>query len=293
MLSCCALQGCFLADPIIDLPRDVAILGDHARARSALARGDLRAAEDFLTAERFTHRSREVVGMSWGELTGRAAQIVLEAEARGEAVRPAPLFWAHMAASYSHDLPVALAQLQRAQALLDRGVLSEPAYKRDVIFQRQFPRLVLHRYLASGGRLDWNTSIGEGLEYLRFPAREPGPGEQDLRDFYRFPVYLTREEREWLFTRAPLRVSLDETIWRDEARLRAFTRSQDYYDWYEDNSFDWLLVTGLVEFKGPEQVCLARRRGYDVIGRSQWDARGKIDPRTCRERDLSAPSPPA
>jgi hypothetical protein len=29
-------------------------------------------------------------------------------------------------------------------------------------------------------------------------------------------------------------------------------------------------------------VCLARKRGYDVIGHTEW---GEVDPQTCRMRD--------
>ncbi|BCR26537.1 hypothetical protein [Aquipseudomonas alcaligenes] len=281
LLLCSSLNGCFLFEPIVTLPRDLAILSDHARLEAALARSDVPAAEDFLTGERFTHRSQEVVGASWAELAAQAAKVLLAANARGQTVKPEALYQAHIIASYSHDLPVALEQLQKAQQLLDSYGLSQPEYKRDQIFSHRFTKLVLYRYLESGGRIDWYSEIGLGLRFLRFPGESLRPGEPDPSDFYRFPTYLTLADREWLFSR----VQLDEAIWRDNARLHAFTRSQAYYEWYDAYDFDWLLTSALNEFQGPEQVCLARKRGYDVIGRTEWNHWGEVDPQTCRMRD--------
>lgn len=282
LLLCMVLSGCFLFHPITSLPRDVAILTDHARAKSALARGDLNAAENFLTGESYQHRSREVEGTSWGELSYQAAQVVLAAHACSEVVDQDALFQAYMVMSYSYDLPVALDYLAQAQRLLDGGKLSSPDYKRRYIFEQRFPRLLLYRYLESGGRIDWYSEIQQDFYELYFRSPPPKAGEHDPRDFYRFLVYLTLEDREWLFANRPQRASLDEAIWRDEAKLLAFSRTVDYYYWYDDNRFDWQLSNALSQMSGPEQICMARKRGYDVIPRSEWDIHGVVDPETCQ-----------
>lgn len=282
LLLCLSLSGCFLFHPITSLPRDVAILSDHARAKSALARGDLKAAEGFLTGESYQHRSREVEGTSWGELSYQAAQVVLAAHARDELVDQDALFQAYMVMSYSYDLPVALDYLAQAQRLLDAGSLSALADKRRYIFEQRFPRLLLYRYLESGGRIDWYSEIQQDFYELYFRSPQPKPGEHDPRDFYRFLVYLTLEDREWLFVNRPQREPLDDAIWRDEAKLRAFSSTIDYYYWYDDNRFDWQLSNALSLMSGSEQICMARKRGYDVIPRSEWDIHGVVDPETCQ-----------
>ncbi len=284
LLLCTSLGSCFLFEPIVTFPGELVLHNSHARAEAALARGDLDAAEGFITGTRYRHRSNQIPGPSLAELHAQAAQILLAAHARGQAVEPEALYRAHMVAAEGHDPGAALEQLEQAQQLLDSGVLTQPEDKRQEIFWQRFPTLLLYRYLESGGLIDWQSNIGMGLSYLRFPAREPLPGEPDPRDFYRFPGYLTPADREWLFARLPLRQPLDEAIWRDEARLQAFIRSTDYYGWYEANGFDWLLSTHLNALQGPEQTCIARRRGYRVQVPAQWDLDNAVDPQTCRRR---------
>lgn len=281
-LLCLSTSGCFLTHPITSLPRDVAILSDNARAKAAMARGDLEAAEGFLTARKYTHRSREVVGTSWGELSYQAAQIVLGAHARGEAVDQDALFQACMVMSYSIDLPVALDYLAKAQQLIDAGRLSAPDADRTQLFDQRLPRLMLYRYLESGGQIDWSSEIEQGFYELYFRSPKPAAGEHDPRDFYRFLVYLTVEDREWLFANMRLRVPLDEAIWRNDAVLREFSRTQEFFEWYSDNYFDWHLSNALTLASGAEMICAARKRGYDVIPRPQWNIHRDVDPETCR-----------
>lgn len=281
LLLASSLSGCFMFQPIVTLPRDVAILSDHARAEAALKQGDLKAAEGFLTGKSYRHRSREVVGTSWGELSYQAALVVLAADARGESVDPDALFQAHISLSYSYDLPTALDHLDKAQRLLEGGKLSSTEVKRKEIFRQRFPKLVVYRYLEAGGQIDWHGDIQQGLYRLNFHVPKAKAGERDPREFYRFLVYLTAEDREWLFANLPQRAPLDPAIWRDEARLKAFSPTIDYYYWYDDNGLDWYMSNALTEIDGPERVCVARRRGYDVIPNSGWDFNGVVDPQTC------------
>lgn len=276
VLLCLCMSGCVLTQAITTIPRDVAVLTDHARAKSALARGDLKAAEGFLTAKTYTHRSREVAGTSWGELSGQATEIVLAAHARGESVNPDALFRSYMVMSYSHDMPVALDYLAKGQQLLDAGNVSEPAYEQAYLVDRRLPILLVYRYLDAGGQVDWSSELQQGFYELYFRSPQPKPGEHDPRDFYRFLEYLTLEDREWLFANRRQREPLDEAIWRDEAKLRAFSRTLEYYHWYDDNRFEGTLISALSHMNNEQNICAARKRGYIVI-----DNYGVLYPETC------------
>lgn len=241
-----------------------------------MARGDLKAAEGFLIGEDYRHRSREVVGLTWGELSYQATQIVLAAHARGEPVDPNALFQSYMVMSYSHDMPVALDYLALAERMLDASNLSEPAYKRAYLVERKIPILLIYRYLESGGRVDWSSELQQGFHELYFRSPVPKPGEHDPRDFYRFLVYLRLEDREWLFANFRLREPLDEAIWRDDAKLREFSGTIDYYYWYDDNRFEGHLSDALTHMSDKQNICAARKRGYIVI-----DNYGVLYPSTC------------
>lgn len=264
--------------PIVTLPRDSAILADHARAKAALQRRDLQAAKDFLTGERFTHRSREVEGMSWGELTSIAAHLVLAAHAQGTPIEPEPLYQAHIAMTYAYDLPLATQHLHQAMHLLDTEQLKEQTARRRELVTYMFPKLLLYRYLDAGGRLDWSTDLSYGLYYLYFRSPQPAPGEHDPREFYRFLPYLSMQEREWLFAYWRFQEPLDEVIWRDEEKLRAFSRAPGYYHWLQANGLDWLLESSL-SWMGNEQECFAHLRGYQV-NTNKW-GQEELDRQTC------------
>lgn len=281
-LLCLTTSACFVTHPITSLPRDVAILSDNARAKRAMARGDLKAAEGFLTAQKYTHRSREVAGSSWGGLSYQAAQIVLGAQARGEPVDPDGLFQSYMVMSYSIDLATSLDYLAKAQQLIDAGRVGEPDASRTQVYDQRLPRLLLYRYLESGGRIDWSTEIEQGFYELYLRSPKPAAGEHDPRDFYRFLDYLTVEDREWFFANHRLRVPLDEAIWRNDAALRDFSRTQEYFEWYSDNYLDWHLSNALTLASGAQMICAARKRGYDVIPRPQWNIHRDVDPQTCQ-----------
>ncbi len=281
-LLCVGLSGCFVYRSVANLPRDAAILTDHARAKAALARGDVEAAEGFLTGKAFRHRAREVAGTSWGELGAQAADLVLAAHARGAPIDPEALFEANMVMGRSDDLPVALAFLDTAQRLLDAGGLSDPADKRRHLFDQRFPVLLLVRYLEAGGRIDWNTEIVQGFHELSFRSPPARPGEHDPRDFYRFLLYLTPEDRDWLFAHRRPRVPLDPAVAHDEAALHAFSHSLAYYHWFDDNGFEGLLAYALNDMSRDQAICIARARGYDVVARGEDDRPPPVDAARCR-----------
>lgn len=282
LMICGSLNGCFLFDPIIDLPRDVAIFSDHARARTALDAGDVRAAEGFLTGQRFTHRSREVSGMSWGELTYRAAQVVLQAKDRGESVEAEALYRAHLAMTYDDDLRQSVGHLQQAMQLLEEQPIRQAAYERRQVVSYYFPRLILYRYLESGGRVDWNSDVQFGLYFMTYRSPIPAPGEHDPRDYYRSLHLLSLREREWLFTGWQFSEPLDEAIWRDAERLRAFSLSEDYVVWFDENAIGWLLENGLSNISGQVNGCRMRQQGFDVIDDRRWATYGQLDEQTCQ-----------
>lgn len=276
VLICLGLSGCFMSHSPLTIPAHTAILADHARAKAAMARGELKAAEGFLIGEKYRHRSREVVGLTWGELSYQASQIVLKAHARGEAVNQDALFQSYMVMSYSHDMPVALDYLAQGQRLLDAGNVSEAAYKQAHLVDRRIPILLIYRYLDSGGRIDWSSELQQGYHELYFRSPPPRPGEHDPRDFYRFLEYLTLEDREWLFANFRLNSPLDDAIWRDEAKLRAFSRTLEYFYWYDDNRFEGYLSSAMMHMSNEQHICAARKRGYIVI-----DSYGVLYPETC------------
>lgn len=281
LLACLGMSGCFAYRSAANLPRDVAILGDHARARSAMARGELSAAEGLLTSEKYRHRSREVAGMSWGELLGQAVETVLAAHARGETVAPEALFQAYMVGAHHDDLPTALDYMTRAQTLLDSVTLREPDQKRRNLVEQRVPSLILYRYLESGGQIDWTSEIEQGYYELYFRAPPPGPGAHDPRDFYRFLEYLTLEDRTWLFENVPMRAHLDADIWRDDARLHAFSRTLKYYEWYAHSGFEGRLDHALNWMRDTAHICAARQRGYNVVPRSEWGMDAAIASSAC------------
>lgn len=90
---------------------------------------------------------------------------------------------------------------------------------------------------------------------------------------------LSQREREWLFTGWRFSEPLDEAIWRNAERLHAFSLSEDYLEWFDENAIGWLLENGLNDISSQVSSCRMRQQGFDVIDDRRW---GQVDQQACQ-----------